>query len=117
MEPNDEYPEEHQFDEADRVITDFVRSIAPEAPELYLALFDELRALKDATELISRLRAIEQAARRMQRADAEAVAALQQIAKYTVAEYEAISNRCEAEYASARGDLFAAIGTEPEQSR
>jgi len=39
-----------------RYIMNFIRAICPESPELYMAMFDEKKALIDATEIIDELR-------------------------------------------------------------
>jgi hypothetical protein len=40
-----------------KIIDDFVAEICPEAPRLYMASFNEMQCLKDATQLIRELRA------------------------------------------------------------
>ena len=41
----------------DAAVVAFITAICPEAPELYMAAFDEMQAIRDATKLIGELKA------------------------------------------------------------
>jgi len=41
----------------DAAVVAFITAICPEAPELYMAAFDEMKAIRDATNLIRELKA------------------------------------------------------------
>jgi len=72
-------------------IVEFIRAICPEAPELYMAFFNEKTALQDATELIADLR------QRLEQAEEErGVLAAQAVAMPSV-------EHCRAERAEGKG--------------